>query len=53
MRRSILRIQIVEDDKALNDGIRLALQEPEFIFLQSVNIQQAKKDFEQQKPEFN
>ncbi len=46
-----MRIQIVEDDKALNDGIRLALQEPEFIFLQSVNIQQAKKDFEQQKPE--
>lgn len=37
-------IQIVEDDRALSDGIRLALREPDLAFVQDMNIRQAKKD---------
>ena len=44
-------IQIVEDDRALSDGIRLALREPELTFIQNTNIRQAKQTFEQEKPE--
>lgn len=44
-------IQIVEDDRALSDGIRLALREPELAFVQNTNIRQAKKTFEQESPE--
>lgn len=44
-------IQIVEDDRALSDGIRLALREPELAFTQNTNIRQAKQTFEQEKPD--
>lgn len=44
-------IQIVEDDRALSDGIRLALREPELTFIQNTNIRQAKQTFEQEQPE--
>lgn len=44
-------IQIVEDDRALSDGVRLALREPELTFIQNTNIRQAKQTFEQEKPE--
>lgn len=44
-------IQIVEDDRALSDGIRLSLREPGLAFIQSANIRQAKKTFEEEKPE--
>lgn len=39
-------IQIVEDDRALSDGIRLALREPGITFVQSANVRQAKEAFE-------
>lgn len=44
-------IQIVEDDRALSDGIVLALKEPEIIFIQSGNVRTAKEAFEERKPE--
>lgn len=44
-------IQIVEDDRALSDGIRLALREPELTFVQNTNIRQARQTFEQESPE--
>lgn len=44
-------IQIVEDDKPLSDGIRLALREPDLVFVQDMNIRQAKKRFEQENPQ--
>lgn len=40
-----MRIQIVEDDRALSDGIRLALREDGITFIQSSSIRQAKEDF--------
>ena len=40
-----MRIQIVEDDRALSDGIRLALQEAGLTFTQSASLLQARKDF--------
>ena len=43
-------IQIVEDDRALSDGIRLALREPELAFVQNTNIRQAKKTVVQENP---
>ncbi|MCI5504441.1 MAG: response regulator transcription factor [Eubacterium sp.] len=44
-------IQIVEDDRALSDGVKLALQEPEMAFSQSGNVRQAKEAFERQLPD--
>lgn len=44
-------IQIVEDDRALSDGIRLALREPGLTFVRNTNIRQAKEIFEQESPE--
>lgn len=46
-----VRIQIVEDDHALSDGIVLALQEPETEFVQSESIRQARQDYERERPE--
>lgn len=46
-----MRIQIVEDDRALSDGIVLALKEPDYIFCQSSNVKQAKETYEQQVPD--
>ncbi len=46
-----MQIQIVEDDRALSDGIVLALKEPEFIFHQSGSVKQAKEAYEQQMPD--
>lgn len=44
-------IQIVEDDRALSDGIVLALREPDIKFIQSGNITTAKEAFEKTEPE--
>lgn len=41
-----MNIQIVEDDRALREGIVLALNEGVLCFVQSISIRQAKKDFE-------
>lgn len=38
-----MTIQIVEDDRALSDGIKLALKEPDLNFIQNGNIRQAKE----------
>lgn len=46
-----MRIQIVEDDRALSDGIVLALKEPDYIFCQSDGVLQAQKAYEQQVPD--
>ena len=46
-----MQIQIVEDDRALSDGIVLALKEPEFTFHQSGSVKQAKEAYEQQIPD--
>lgn len=43
-------IQIVEDDRALREGIALALKEPDMFFLQSGSVEAAKKDFERETP---
>lgn len=43
-------IQIVEDDRALSDGITLALGESETVFLQSATVRQAMEDFEKKSP---
>ncbi len=43
-------IQIVEDDRALREGIALALKEPDMVFLQSGSVEAAKKDFEREMP---
>lgn len=44
-------IQILEDDRALSDGIRLALREPDLAFVQDTTIRQAKTTFEQKELE--
>lgn len=44
-------IQIVEDDRALSDGIALALRETGRGFLQSTSIRQAKAEFEKNSPD--
>lgn len=41
-------IQIVEDDRALREGIALALREPGMEFKQSGSVEAAKKDFEKE-----
>lgn len=43
-------IQIVEDDRALREGIAMALKEPDMVFLQSGSVEAAKKDFERETP---
>ena len=47
----MLTIQIVEDDRALSEGIMLALSEPGMEFLQSGDIKSAKEMFEDSNPE--
>lgn len=44
-------IQIVEDDRALSDGIMLALKEPDLKFIQDVTVKAAKISFEEKSPE--
>lgn len=44
-------IQIVEDDRALSDGIVLALKEPDMDFIQSTGVRRAKEVFEKNMPE--
>lgn len=46
-----MKIQIIEDDRVLSDGIRLALQEPNIIFVQDNSIRQAKDSFERENPD--
>ena len=44
-------IQIIEDDRALSEGIALALKEPGMEFVQSAAVRAAKKAFEERMPE--
>lgn len=44
-------IQIIEDDRALSEGIALALKEPSLDFVQSMTVQDAKEAFEKCMPE--
>lgn len=44
-------IQIVEDDRALSDGIALALKEPDIDFIQNTGVGQAREAFKKKKPE--
>lgn len=46
-----MKIQIVEDDRALNDGIRLALMEEGLVFVQSGSVRRAREDYERDKPD--
>lgn len=46
-----MRIQIVEDDYALREGIVLALQESEMDFVQSGSVEQAQKDYDSEQPD--
>jgi len=43
-----LKIQIVEDDRVLSEGIAMALKEPELEFVQSFTVKQAKEDFQKE-----
>jgi DNA-binding response OmpR family regulator len=43
-------IQIVEDDRALSEGIALALKEPGMEFVQSTSVRTAKEAFEKRMP---
>ena len=44
-------IQIVEDDFALSNGIRLALSQPEIDFFQDREVQEAQSSFQKQVPD--
>lgn len=44
-------IQIVEDDRALSDGIVLALKGPDLEFVQDAAVREAKESFEKKFPE--
>ena len=44
-------IQIVEDDRALSDGIVLALKEPGHKFIQDVTVKSAKESYGAENPE--
>lgn len=44
-------IQIVEDDRALSDGIVLALKEPDLDFIQDVTVKAARASFGEKQPE--
>ncbi len=44
-------IQIIEDDRALSDGIALALKEPGIEFIQNMTIHSARESFENRTPE--
>ncbi len=46
-----MRIQIVEDDRALSEGIVMALKGPELTFIQSGSIRLAKDAFEKEEPD--
>ena len=44
-------IQIVEDDRALSDGIALALGEKDTEFVQCTGVRNAEKVYEEKKPD--
>ncbi|MGN1377780.1 MAG: response regulator transcription factor [Dorea sp.] len=46
-----MRIQIVEDDRALSEGIVLALKEPGTEFIQSTGICQAREAYDRTRPD--
>lgn len=46
-----MRIHIVEDDRALSEGIVMALKGPELTFIQSGSIRLAKDAFEKEEPD--
>ncbi len=43
-----MNIQIVEDDRALREGIVMVLSGPDLAFVQDMSIRQAKEDFERE-----
>lgn len=47
----MVKIQVVEDDRALSAGICLSLQEPSLEFIQSDSVERARMDYEREKPE--
>ena len=49
MEEKNLKIQIVEDDRVLSEGIAMALKEPELEFIQSFSVKQAKTAFQKEK----
>lgn len=46
-----MRIQIVEDDRYLSDGIALSLQETDAEFIQSASVHQAEEDYAWRMPD--
>ena len=46
-----MRIQIVEDDRALGEGIALALEEPGTEFIKNAEVRTAREDFQRQEPD--
>ena len=46
-----MRIQIVEDDRALGEGIALALEEPGTEFIKNAEVRAAREDFQRQEPD--
>lgn len=49
--RKRMIIQIVEDDRALSDGIVLALKEPDLEFVQDTTVRAARESFEEKRPD--
>jgi len=49
MEEKNLKIQIVEDDRVLSEGIAMALKEPELEFIQSFSVKQAKTAYQKEK----
>lgn len=43
-----MKVQIVEDDRVLSEGIAMALQEPGLVFVQNPNLRQAKEAFQKE-----
>lgn len=47
----MVKIQVVEDDRALREGICLTLQETTLEFIQSGSVEKARIDYEREKPD--
>lgn len=47
----MVKIQVVEDDRALREGICLTLQETSLEFIQSGSVEKARIDYEREKPD--
>lgn len=46
-----MKIQIVEDDRVLSEGIAMALKEPGLEFVQNTNVRHAKEAFQKEEPD--